>query len=71
MNTDIFSDTIAEMTWYEVDQAAKDGAVLLWAFGVIEQHGPHLPLGVDSLLVADVPSVEAAPWASDLAAAGK
>jgi creatinine amidohydrolase len=47
MSTDIFADTIAEMTWYEVDQAARDGAVLLWAFGVIEQHGPHLPAGTD------------------------
>lgn len=43
----IFADTIAEMTWMEVEQAAKDGAVLLWAFGVIEQHGPHLPTGTD------------------------
>tara|TARA_R110000851_G_scaffold333550_1_gene516143 strand:+ start:175409 stop:176296 length:888 start_codon:yes stop_codon:yes gene_type:complete len=43
----VFSDTIAEMTWFEVDQAAKDGAVLLWSFGVIEQHGPHLPCGTD------------------------
>ena len=32
---DIFADTIAHMTWFEVDQAAKDGAILLWAFGVI------------------------------------
>jgi creatinine amidohydrolase len=47
MSTDIFSETLAEMTWYEVDQAAKDGAILLWAFGVIEQHGPHLPTGTD------------------------
>jgi creatinine amidohydrolase len=45
--TDIFADTIAEMTWFEVDQAARDGAILLWAFGVIEQHGPHLPAGTD------------------------
>ena len=44
---DVFADTIAEMTWFEVDRAAKDGAILLWAFGVIEQHGPHLPLGTD------------------------
>ena len=44
---DVFADTIAEMTWFEVEQAAKDGAVLLWAFGVIEQHGPHLPAGTD------------------------
>ncbi|MDX3904643.1 MAG: creatininase family protein [Pigmentiphaga sp.] len=43
----VFSGTIAEMTWPEVAQAAKDGAVLLWAFGVIEQHGPHLPTGTD------------------------
>ncbi|TFY97429.1 creatininase family protein [Ramlibacter rhizophilus] len=47
MSTDIFSETLAEMTWYEVEQAARDGAVLLWAFGVIEQHGPHLPTGTD------------------------
>lgn len=47
---DIFADTIAEMTWFEVEQAAKEGAVLLWAFGVIEQHGPHLPTGTDVYL---------------------
>jgi creatinine amidohydrolase len=47
MTTDVFADTIAEMTWYEVERAAKEGAVLLWAFGVIEQHGPHLPAGTD------------------------
>jgi creatinine amidohydrolase len=44
---DIFSDTIAEMTWYEVEEAARTGAVLLWPIGVIEQHGPHLPAGTD------------------------
>lgn len=44
---DVFRDTIAEMTWFEVDEAAKSGAILLWAFGVIEQHGPHLPTGTD------------------------
>ncbi|HEX4928624.1 MAG TPA: creatininase family protein [Burkholderiales bacterium] len=47
---DIFAETIAEMTWLEVEQAAKEGAVLLWAFGVIEQHGPHLPTGTDVYL---------------------
>ncbi|WP_213765552.1 creatininase family protein [Caballeronia sp. dw_19] len=44
---DIFADTIAEMTWYQVENAARDGAILLWAFGVIEQHGPHMPTGTD------------------------
>ncbi len=47
---DIFADSIAEMTWFEVERAAKAGAVLLWAFGVIEQHGPHLPTGTDVYL---------------------
>ena len=50
IGTDVFEDTIAEMTWYEVEAAAKAGAVLLWAFGVIEQHGPHLPTGTDVYL---------------------
>lgn len=43
----IFKDTIADMTYPEVEQAVRDGAVALWALGVIEQHGPHLPLGTD------------------------
>ncbi|MFJ8745354.1 creatininase family protein [Embleya sp. NPDC127516] len=48
--TGVFVDTMAELTWYEVERAARDGAVLLWAFGVIEQHGPHLPTGTDVYL---------------------
>jgi creatinine amidohydrolase len=47
---DIFAETMAEMTWFEVEQAAKEGAILLWALGVIEQHGPHLPTGTDVYL---------------------
>lgn len=35
------------MTWLEVDEAAKSGALMLQPVGVIEQHGPHLPLGTD------------------------
>lgn len=48
----IFADTLAEMTADEVSAAAKGGAVALWAFGVIEQHGPHLPTGTDVYLPA-------------------
>ncbi|UED87890.1 creatininase family protein [Streptomyces profundus] len=44
---DVLADTLAELTWYEVEAAARRGAVLLWAFGVVEQHGPHLPTGTD------------------------
>lgn len=45
--TNPFAGTIAEMTWEEVDAAAGRGAIVLWAVGVIEQHGPHLPAGTD------------------------
>src|SRR5574340_175791 len=43
----IFEDTIAEMTYPQVEAAIVRGAVGLWAIGVIEQHGPHLPTGTD------------------------
>ena len=46
----IFARTMAEMTWFEVEASAKQNAVALWAFGVIEQHGPHLPAGTDVYL---------------------
>jgi creatinine amidohydrolase len=43
----VFAGTMADMTYPELEQSAKDGAVVLWALGVIEQHGPHLPLATD------------------------
>jgi creatinine amidohydrolase len=43
----IFDGTIVDMTWPEVEKAANDGAIMLVPVGVIEQHGPHLPLGTD------------------------
>lgn len=43
----VLSGTIAEMTYPELDAAARNGAVALWALGAIEEHGPHLPLGTD------------------------
>lgn len=46
----IFAGTMAEMTWRQVEDAARQNAVALWAFGVIEQHGPHLPAGTDVYL---------------------
>ena len=41
---------MAEMTWPEIEAAAKRGAVALWSVGSTEQHGPHLPLCVDTLI---------------------
>jgi creatinine amidohydrolase len=43
----VFADTMADMTYPELEQAVSQGAVVLWALGVIEQHGPHLPLATD------------------------
>lgn len=43
----IFHDTMADMTFPQIVQAAQDRAVVLWGLGVIEQHGPHLPLATD------------------------
>jgi creatinine amidohydrolase len=43
----IFHETMADMTFPDLVRAAADGAVVLWGLGVIEQHGPHLPLATD------------------------
>lgn len=43
----IFHGTMADMTFPEIVQAAQERAVVLWGLGVIEQHGPHLPLATD------------------------
>lgn len=46
----IFTDTMANMTFPEIVQAAADNAIVLWGMGVIEEHGPHLPLATDVYL---------------------
>lgn len=46
----IFGGTLAELTYPDLQAAAERGAVVLWGFGVIEQHGPHLPLATDVYL---------------------
>ncbi len=46
----IFEGTIADLTYTELEEAIGRGAVALWALGVIEEHGPHLPLATDVYL---------------------
>jgi len=42
---------LEEMTWQELQEAIADGAdTALLVLGSIEQHGPHLPLGTDTIL---------------------
>jgi creatinine amidohydrolase len=43
----IFDGTMVDMSSPAIEQAAKDHAVILWPMGVIEEHGPALPLGTD------------------------
>ncbi len=46
----VFDETIVDMTWLQVEKAAKEGAIVLFPTGVIEEHGPHMGLGVDTYL---------------------
>ena len=46
----IFGETLAEMTFGEIASASSRGAVVLMGTGVIEQHGPHLPVATDVYL---------------------
>ena len=45
--SNIFEDTMAHMTYVEIEEAAGEGTIILFPLGVIEEHGPHLPLAVD------------------------
>ena len=45
----IFKDTMASMTWKEIEAEAENDAIVLFPVGVIEEHGPHLTLAIDSL----------------------
>jgi creatinine amidohydrolase len=50
----VFADTMADMTYPEVVAAAQQKAIVLWGLGVIEQHGPHLPLATDVYVPSSV-----------------
>jgi creatinine amidohydrolase len=43
----IFEETMAHMTYVQIEEAAQEGAIVLFPTGVIEEHGPHLPVAVD------------------------
>ncbi|MEE8471839.1 MAG: creatininase family protein [Dehalococcoidia bacterium] len=47
MGYSIFDETIVDMAWPEIERVAGEGAIVLLPTGVIEEHGPHLGLGVD------------------------
>lgn len=50
MSLDDAAVMMGEMTWTEVAEALERDPVVFLPTGTVEQHGPHLPLGVDYLL---------------------
>ena len=50
MTYSIFENTMADMSYQEVEEAAKDGSTVLFPISVIEEHGPHLPLATDTYI---------------------
>lgn len=50
MGYSIFSDTMADVTFQQIEQAAQEKQVVLFPIAVIEEHGPHLSLGTDTYL---------------------
>jgi len=50
MGYSIFSETMADMTYQEIEKAAEQKLPVLFPIAVIEEHGPHLCLGTDTYL---------------------
>ena len=50
----VSAGTMMEMTYPEIAAAAERKAGVLVPIGVIEQHGPHLPIGTDALIAGDL-----------------
>ncbi|TKX52851.1 creatininase family protein, partial [Halorubrum sp. SP9] len=44
------SGRVAEMTWPEIEAALEETRTLLVPVGSTEQHGRHMPLGVDAYM---------------------
>ncbi|MBQ7919454.1 MAG: creatininase family protein [Lachnospiraceae bacterium] len=47
MFSSIFEDTMVTGNWQQVQRAGEEKQPVLFPLGVIEEHGPHLPLGAD------------------------
>jgi creatinine amidohydrolase/Fe(II)-dependent formamide hydrolase-like protein len=42
---------LEELTWPQIDALDRDRTLFILPMGVIEEHGPHLPVGADTLSV--------------------
>lgn len=50
INYEALKETMMGMTYEEIEEAVKKNAVVLFPVGVVEAHGPHLPLGTDIII---------------------
>lgn len=46
----IFRDTMADMNWREIGEMGHRDIPILFPVGIMEEHGPHLPLAMDIFL---------------------
>lgn len=53
----IFNNTMVQMTWQQVQDAAAKKAIVLVPISVVEEHGPHMNLSPDILLTSIVCSM--------------
>ena len=43
------------LSWTEINYvASQKRSTIIWPFGAVEQHGPHLPLATDSIFVDEI-----------------
>ena len=43
----IFTHTMADMQWPDIQRSANENAIVLLPMGVMEEHGPHLCIATD------------------------
>lgn len=43
-----------EKTWPELEEYIKKGALAILPLGMIEEHGPHMAVGADTMIIEDV-----------------
>ena len=55
MNLKSIPSEFEYLSWPDVKNISKDiRSTIIWPFGAVEQHGPHLPLATDSIFVDEI-----------------
>ena len=55
MNLKSIPNEFEYLSWPQVETVSKDKrSTIIWPFGAVEQHGPHLPLATDSIFVDEI-----------------